>query len=176
MVCVCTPMQENEYGVVSVVNRSLYCMLCHHACKHILHIEQLIESEYCPESLEELSTRLSSSQTKSSKASSPMGLSWRKTPFLLSHTQQSILRKGALSFLSTGTEDVEGLIMPSPVEPQHCPTCRSVLQRFQVALPLFFERSIHKGLGKVIIYTPGSVIHVRFGCCSIIHANVCMHT
>jgi hypothetical protein len=144
-------MQENEYGVVSVVNHSLYCMLCHHACKHTLHIEQLIESEYCPESLEELSTQLSSSQTKASKATSPAGISWKKTPFLLPRTQQSILRKGALSFLSTGTEDIEELIIPSTVEPQQCPACRSVLQKFQVALPLIFERSIHKGLGKVII-------------------------
>ena len=144
-------MQENEYGVVSVVNNNLYCMLCHHACKHTLHIKQLIESEYCPESLEELSTRLSSSQTRSSKTTSPMGVSWKKTPFLLPQTQQSILRKGALSFLSTGA-DVE-LVIPSPIEPQQCPACGSVLQRFQVALPLIFERSIHKGLGKVTSYS-----------------------
>ena len=76
----------------------------------------------------------------------------KKTPFLLPQTQQSILRKGTLSFLCTGAEDVE-LVIPSPIEPQQCPACGSVLQRFQVALPLIFERSIHKGLGKVTSYS-----------------------
>ena len=153
MVCVCIPSQENEYGVVAVVNHNLYCMLCRHACKHTLHTKQLIESEHCPEILEELSRRLSLSQTKSSKTTFPVGISWKKTPFLLPQTQQSILRKGTLSFLSTGTEDAEELIIPSPIEPQQCPSCQSVLQRFQVALPLIFERSIHKGLGKVTGYS-----------------------
>ncbi len=158
MVCVCIPFQEDEYGVVSVVNHNLYCMLCRHACKHTLHVTQLIESENCPEILEELSRRLSLSQTKSPKMISPVGISWKSTPFLLPQTQQSILRKGILSFSSTTTEDNKELVIPSPIEPQQCPSCCSVLQRFQVALPLICERSIHKGLGKVTINTslPGN--------------------
>ena len=120
MICVCTPTQENEYGVVSAVNHNLYCMLCHHVCKHTIRIKQLIESEYCPESLEELSAQLSSPQTKSSKATSPAGISWKKTPFLLPQTQLSILRKGAFSFSSTGAEDI---VIPSLIEPQQCPAC-----------------------------------------------------
>lgn len=82
MVCVCIPLQDNEYGVVSVVNRNLYCMLCRHACKHVLHVEQLMESENCPESLEILSISLRSYPNKSYKATSPAGISWKKNTFL----------------------------------------------------------------------------------------------
>ena len=82
MVCVCIPLQDNEYGVVSVVNRNLYCMLCRRACKHVLHVEQLMESENCPESLEILSISLRSSPKKSYKATSPAGISWEKNTFL----------------------------------------------------------------------------------------------
>ena len=72
----------------------------------------------------------------------------KKTPLVLPSTQQSILCEGAHYFLSNGTGDEE-LIIPSPMLPQQCLTCRSVLQKSQVALHIIFERSIHKGLGKV---------------------------
>ena len=63
---------------MSVVNHNLYCMFCHRACKHTLHVTQLIESENCPEILEELSRWLNLSETKSFKTISPVGISWKK--------------------------------------------------------------------------------------------------
>ena len=147
MVCVEVALEDYEYGLVSVVNRNLYCMLCRRACKHILLVEQLIESERCPESIEMLSVLLKSSQTKPYKSTSPMGISWKTTPFSLLPSQQSILRKGALSFPTGESEDV--LILPSSTEPQQCPTCRSELLKCQVSLPFIFERSVHTGLGKI---------------------------
>lgn len=149
-------LEDYEYGLVSVVNRNLYCMLCRRACKHILLVEQLIESERCPESIETLSVLLKSSQTKPYKSTSPMGISSKTTPFSLLPSQQCILRKGAflrkgaLSFPTGESEDVLiQFILPSSTEPQQCPTCRSELLKCQVSLPFIFERSVHTGLGKI---------------------------
>lgn len=146
-VCVCLPEQENEYGVVTITNHKLYCMLCHRECKHTLHIEELIQSEKCPESLEELATLLSESPPSSgSKKTSPMGISWKKTPYILSEAQQKILRNGVFSFQCT--DDNEVVIPLSTTESQQCPLCGSKQVKDKVSLPLIMERSIHKGLGK----------------------------
>lgn len=149
MVCTCTPLVDNEYGLVSVLNKRLYCFICHRECQHAHHVEELIESEYCPESLEELSVLMKFPTNKDYKATSPDGISWKKVPFMLTESQQSIMRKGYFSFLSPDAMADE-LVFPSPVELQLCPTCCSVFEKESVSLPVIFEKSIHKGLGKVL--------------------------
>lgn len=146
-VCVCLPEQDNEYGVVTVINHKLYCMLCHRVCKHTLHVEELIQSENCPEILEELATLLSTLPSSSgSKKTSPMGISWKKTPYILSEAQQKILRNGVFSFQCTN--DNEAILPLLTTESQQCPTCRSKLVKDEVHLPLIMEKSIHKALSK----------------------------
>ena len=174
MVCVEVPLENNEYGVVSVVNRSLYCLLCRRACKHSLHVEQLIESECCPESLEMLSMFLQSSQTNLTSLHPQWEFRGKKTPFLLLPSQQSILRKGVLSFLTSGSEDE--LIIPSSTEPQHCPSCRSVLLKCQVSLPFIFERSVHKGLGKIKNYAMHDFCLGRYAIKNIVCGLMCEFT
>ena len=127
---------EDIYGVVTVVNHKLYCMLCCGVCKHTLYVEELIhDSDHVMEDLGALAALLSS-QSSQSRSGSPIGISWMKIPFILSHT------------LSPG-QWTDGIVFSS--RPQRCSSCKSDVIGSSISLPLIMERNICTALGTHIV-------------------------
>ena len=130
----------NKYGVVTVINHKLHCLICHAVCKHTLHVEELLSSETVVEDLDSIAASIASQQSSPSKAISPIGVSWMKTPFFLSQTHKKILCDGFNCFM----KEINGqkvVVFPSDGL-QLCSSCNSEMVPAVISLPLIMNRSI----------------------------------
>ena len=124
-------------------------MLCHGSCKHTDYVNELVhQSENVIEDLEGIAALLSSPHASLSKMCSPMGISWKKTPFILSDMQKDILRNGFHDLVQL-IDGHEVIVFPSD-ECQKCSSCESPVLASSTCLPLIVERNIITALGSYV--------------------------
>ena len=114
----------DPYGVITVIHNKLFCLSCNRECNHITYVRSYLDLDEPLEILQQMISKLSA-QSKSTKCTFPLGVSWKKTSFDLPANIKRILRYGILqSFRCTTNGDV---ILPCESSLKSCSSCNSEL-------------------------------------------------
>ena len=133
------------YGIVTVKSNRLHCLICSNECPHSHYVNDCLELDQPPEVLDTIISILSA-PTRTTKSTSPAGVSWKKNTFEIPEQIQRVLRNGVVrSFQST----VDGeIILPCESATTMCMTCKSDLCVEDIKLPLVTEQRVFTSVGR----------------------------